>query len=127
MSKISTATPIAPALEVSHPDEVRWRDSADVVVVGWGAAGACAAIEARAAGASVLVLDRFEGGGASAAARGECEDPFGKSPDMGHVMPDGPYYALDISMGSPTFPLATLSLADCVFSGRRAWCAAATV
>lgn len=70
MSKISTVTPIVPALEVSHPDEVRWSDSADVVVVGWGAAGACAAIEARAAGASVLVIDRFEGGGASALSGG---------------------------------------------------------
>jgi 3-oxo-5alpha-steroid 4-dehydrogenase len=38
---------------------------ADVLVVGWGAAGACAALEARAAGASVMVLDRFGGGGAS--------------------------------------------------------------
>lgn len=70
MSKMSTVTPIAPALEVSHPDDVRWSDSADVVVVGWGAAGACAAIEARAAGASVLVIDRFEGGGASALSGG---------------------------------------------------------
>jgi 3-oxo-5alpha-steroid 4-dehydrogenase len=37
----------------------------DVVVVGFGAAGACAAIEAADAGARVLVLDRFDGGGAS--------------------------------------------------------------
>jgi 3-oxo-5alpha-steroid 4-dehydrogenase len=44
--------------------------SADVVVVGFGAAGACAAIEARAAGASVLVLDRFGGGGATALSGG---------------------------------------------------------
>lgn len=42
----------------------------DVVVVGFGAAGACAAIEAAAAGARVLVLDRFEGGGASARSGG---------------------------------------------------------
>lgn len=38
---------------------------ADVVVVGWGAAGACAAIEALDAGLSVAILDRFSGGGAS--------------------------------------------------------------
>ncbi len=37
---------------------------ADVVVVGFGAAGACAAIEAARAGADVLLIDRFGGGGA---------------------------------------------------------------
>jgi 3-oxo-5alpha-steroid 4-dehydrogenase len=42
----------------------------DVVVVGFGAAGACAAIEAADAGARVLVLDRFDGGGASARSGG---------------------------------------------------------
>lgn len=45
-------------------------DSADVVVIGFGAAGACAAIEAAAAGASVVVLDRFTGGGATALSGG---------------------------------------------------------
>jgi 3-oxo-5alpha-steroid 4-dehydrogenase len=44
--------------------------TADVVVVGFGAAGACAAIEAAAAGASVVVLDRFAGGGATALSGG---------------------------------------------------------
>jgi 3-oxo-5alpha-steroid 4-dehydrogenase len=43
---------------------------ADVVVVGFGAAGACAALEAAAAGRSVVVLDRFEGGGATALSGG---------------------------------------------------------
>jgi 3-oxo-5alpha-steroid 4-dehydrogenase len=42
-----------------------WDVEADVVVVGFGAAGACAALEARAAGAEVIVLDRFTGGGAT--------------------------------------------------------------
>jgi 3-oxo-5alpha-steroid 4-dehydrogenase len=68
--KPSTVTPIAPALEIDAIDAIDWSDSADVVVVGWGAAGACAAIEARASGASVLVSDRFEGGGASALSGG---------------------------------------------------------
>jgi 3-oxo-5alpha-steroid 4-dehydrogenase len=45
-------------------------DHADVVVVGFGAAGACAAIEAAATGAEVLVLDRFTGGGATAMSGG---------------------------------------------------------
>ena len=47
-----------------------WDAEADVVVVGFGAAGACAAIEAAESGASVLVLDRFAGGGASAVSGG---------------------------------------------------------
>jgi succinate dehydrogenase/fumarate reductase flavoprotein subunit len=43
----------------------------DVVVVGFGVAGACAAIDARAAGASVLVVERASGpGGTSAMAGG---------------------------------------------------------
>jgi 3-oxo-5alpha-steroid 4-dehydrogenase len=44
--------------------------TADVVVIGFGAAGACAAVEAAAAGASVVVLDRFAGGGATALSGG---------------------------------------------------------
>jgi 3-oxo-5alpha-steroid 4-dehydrogenase len=43
---------------------------ADVVIVGFGAAGACAALEAGAAGADVVVLDRFGGGGATALSGG---------------------------------------------------------
>lgn len=42
----------------------------DVVVVGFGAAGACAAIAAAESGASVLVVDRGLGGGASALSGG---------------------------------------------------------
>src|ERR1022692_5123621 len=36
-----------------------WDIEADVVVAGFGAAGACAALEATGAGAEVIVLDRF--------------------------------------------------------------------
>jgi 3-oxo-5alpha-steroid 4-dehydrogenase len=47
-------------------------DEADVVVVGCGAAGACAALEAASAGAEVLVLERASGpGGTSALSGGE--------------------------------------------------------
>ena len=42
-------------------DVPAWTDTADVVVVGLGMAGACGAIEARAAGADVLVLERGSG------------------------------------------------------------------
>ena len=47
-----------------------WDIEADVVVVGFGAAGACAALEAAQAGAEVVVLDRFAGGGATALSGG---------------------------------------------------------
>ncbi|WP_442791753.1 FAD-dependent oxidoreductase [Mycolicibacterium sp. ND9-15] len=42
----------------------------DVIVVGFGAAGAAAAIEAADRGARVLVLDRGYGGGATALSGG---------------------------------------------------------
>ncbi|MBJ17970.1 MAG: flavoprotein, partial [Deltaproteobacteria bacterium] len=44
-------------------DVSAWDIEVDVLVVGYGCAGVCAAIEARAAGASVLVLDRAGGAG----------------------------------------------------------------
>jgi len=50
----------------------KWDLCADVVVVGFGAAGACAAIEAAEAGAKVILLERNSGsGGASALSGGE--------------------------------------------------------
>ncbi len=70
MKGADTSTPVEPALEVDDATGIDWSDEAEVVVVGWGAAGACAAIEARMRGASVLVIDRFEGGGASALSGG---------------------------------------------------------
>ncbi|WP_069165424.1 FAD-binding protein [Nocardia altamirensis] len=47
-----------------------WDLVADVVVVGFGAAGAAAALQAAADGAQVLALERFAGGGASALSGG---------------------------------------------------------
>jgi len=50
----------------------RWHEEADVVVVGQGGAGVCAALEAAAAGAEVMVLERAAlGGGTSAMAGGQ--------------------------------------------------------
>lgn len=48
----------------------KFDDSADLVVIGLGAAGASAAIEARLAGADVLVLERASAGGGSTAYSG---------------------------------------------------------
>lgn len=47
-----------------------WDAEVDVVVVGFGGAGVCAALEAAQQGASVLVLDRCHGGGSTAASGG---------------------------------------------------------
>jgi 3-oxo-5alpha-steroid 4-dehydrogenase len=51
--------------EITH-----WDDTADVVILGLGCAGACAALEARAAGADVLVLERETLGGGTSALSG---------------------------------------------------------
>ena len=40
-----------------------WDEETDVVIAGLGASGTCAAIEARDAGAQVVVLERASGGG----------------------------------------------------------------
>ena len=51
------------------PDGVPgWDHEVDVVVVGLGAAGVSAALEAHRAGAEVLVLERASGGGGASAA-----------------------------------------------------------
>jgi succinate dehydrogenase/fumarate reductase flavoprotein subunit len=51
----------------SAADVTRWQRETDVIVVGLGAAGACAAIGAREAGAETLVLERASGGGGTSA------------------------------------------------------------
>ena len=63
---MSTVRPIAAS------DVPSWDVEVDIVVVGYGCAGAAAAFEAAAAGADVLILERAGGaGGASAIAGGE--------------------------------------------------------
>ncbi len=48
---------------VNAADVTSWSDEVDVLVIGFGIAGGCAAVSAAAAGANVLVLEK-------AAARG---------------------------------------------------------
>ena len=43
---------------IAAADVASWSDEVDVVVIGFGIAGGCAAVTAAAAGASVLVLER---------------------------------------------------------------------
>lgn len=62
--------PIDAALRVVNADALGWARSCDVLVVGFGAAGAATAITARAGGAEVLITERFDGGGATARSGG---------------------------------------------------------
>jgi len=55
---------------MTEPDHGSWDLEAEVVVVGFGGAGGCAAIEAAEQGASVMVLERFAGGGSTAMSGG---------------------------------------------------------
>jgi len=65
-----SASYVEPPLKIENETEVDWQQQADVVVVGYGGAGVCAALEARANGADVLALDRFVVGGATALSGG---------------------------------------------------------
>ncbi len=65
-----SATPVYAPLRLDDPDAYPWQATCDAVVVGFGAAGACAALEAAQGGARVIVAERFEGGGASAKSGG---------------------------------------------------------
>jgi len=52
-------------VRVDSVDQVAWDREADLVVVGYGGAGVCAALQARELGLSVIAVDRFAGGGAT--------------------------------------------------------------
>jgi 3-oxo-5alpha-steroid 4-dehydrogenase len=64
------AEPAQPALDVDGPDAVAWNEEADIVVVGFGAAGASAALEAKERELEPLIIERFSGGGATAISGG---------------------------------------------------------
>ena len=57
-------------MQVASPDEVAWDVEADLVVVGFGGAGAAAALQAREEGLAVAAIDAAEGGGATLASGG---------------------------------------------------------
>ncbi|AXQ28120.1 FAD-binding protein [Solimonas sp. K1W22B-7] len=57
--------PIDAPRVVDNAETVAWNETVDLLVVGFGAAGASAAIHAREAGANVGIVERFEGGGAT--------------------------------------------------------------
>jgi 3-oxo-5alpha-steroid 4-dehydrogenase len=57
-------------LRVSEAKQLTWDAQVDLLVVGYGAAGASAAIDAARQDLSIMVLERFAGGGASALSGG---------------------------------------------------------
>lgn len=63
---VSEDTGVEPCYEVASAEAVSWDAEADLVIIGFGGAGAVAAVEGREQGASVIVVDRFDGGGATA-------------------------------------------------------------
>ncbi|HET6524391.1 FAD-dependent oxidoreductase [Sphingopyxis sp.] len=65
-------TGFSAARPFSHEQVERWDAETDVAIVGFGAAGACAAIEAAETGAAVMLFEAASGsGGASALSGGE--------------------------------------------------------
>ena len=55
---------------INADNSITYAAEADVVVIGLGCAGACAAIEAADAGAKVLVVESSSGGGGTSANSG---------------------------------------------------------
>jgi succinate dehydrogenase/fumarate reductase flavoprotein subunit len=87
-----------------------WDIQADVVVVEFGAAGACAALEAAAAGRDVVMLDRFAGGGATALSGGVIYAGGGTSHQLAAGVRDSPeamFSYLSLEVGGAVSP-ATL-------------------
>jgi succinate dehydrogenase/fumarate reductase flavoprotein subunit len=82
-----------------------WDHEADVVVVGYGGGGACAAIEASDAGASVILLEKvpesLRGGNTSVSAAGMAQ-PYDKDMAVDHL------YAL--CLGNTDYPSTSLEL-----------------
>lgn len=54
-------------VRIENPEGHEWSGEADILVVGLGGAGVAAALDVLERGLSVIALDRYEGGGSSAA------------------------------------------------------------
>ena len=100
MSAGSTDVGVLRAADVSS-----WDDAADVVVVGCGGAGACAAISAREAGADTLVLERASGlSGTTTIAGGMLYLGGGTRPQRANGFEDTPRAMFDYLMANTPVP-----------------------
>lgn len=61
---------VLPPLRVASAEQLDWAQHCELLVVGFGGAGACAAIEAADRGLAALAVERFAGGGATALSGG---------------------------------------------------------
>ena len=67
----AVTAPVAGVHAVEYSSKIKFDKTADVVILGYGGAGACAAIEAHDAGAKVLILENLpQGGGNTAVSSG---------------------------------------------------------
>jgi len=90
---------------LSTADVAGWDDEADVVVVGCGGAGACAAISARDAGADTLVLERGSGlSGTTTIAGGMLYLGGGTRPQLANGFEDTPQAMFDYLMANTPVP-----------------------
>lgn len=78
------------SLCASDTSEINWTDSADIIVIGLGAAGVSCALQALELGQSVIALDRFDGGGATVASGGVIYAGGGTSPQKAAGIEDSP-------------------------------------
>jgi len=62
--------PAQPPLDIDGPDALAWNEEVDLVIVGFGGAGASTALEAKERGLEALIIERFNGGGATAISGG---------------------------------------------------------
>ncbi len=69
-SRSPAALPVLEPLRVQSAEDPDWAHVVDVLVVGFGAAGAAAALSAKERGSDVLLIDRFGHGGATAKSGG---------------------------------------------------------
>ena len=70
--------------------EIAWDDSADIIVVGLGAAGVACSLQALEMGQSVIAIDRFDGGGATVASGGVIYAGGGTTPQLEAGIEDTP-------------------------------------
>lgn len=88
---------------------------ADVVIVGFGGAGACAALAAAALGASVIVIERFTGGGATALSGGVVYAGGGTLQQMEAGVDDSPdamFDYLSVEVGDAVTPATLRSFCE---------------